>query len=103
MGRHGVHLAQSLWIARKSPKMSDTFQRWLVRTVLLTGIPGVGLVSSASTSQVPIPVTFCRNVLPILRQRCQACHRRGEIAPIALKTYRLAAPRFRLVPFTESL
>ena len=31
--------------------------------------------------------TFYKNVLPILQQHCQTCHRPGEIAPMALVTY----------------
>ncbi len=31
--------------------------------------------------------TFYKNVLPILKQHCQACHRAGEIAPMPLVTY----------------
>lgn len=31
--------------------------------------------------------TFYANVLPILQQRCQVCHRAGGIAPMALETY----------------
>jgi hypothetical protein len=31
--------------------------------------------------------TFYKNVLPILQQHCQACHRAGEIAPMPLVTY----------------
>ena len=31
--------------------------------------------------------TFYRDVLPILDERCQSCHRPGEIAPIPLVTY----------------
>ena len=31
--------------------------------------------------------TFYRDVLPILQQHCQSCHRSGEIAPFALMTY----------------
>lgn len=37
-------------------------------------------------SSAPSP-TFYKNVLPILEQRCQACHRAGEIAPMPLVTY----------------
>ena len=36
--------------------------------------------------------TFYRDVLPILRQHCQSCHRAGEIAPMALTTYAEAKP-----------
>ena len=31
--------------------------------------------------------TFYKDVLPILQQRCQICHRAGEIAPFSLVTY----------------
>ncbi len=31
--------------------------------------------------------TFYKDVLPILQDHCQACHRAGEIAPMALVTY----------------
>jgi hypothetical protein len=31
--------------------------------------------------------TFYANVLPILQQRCQVCHRAGGIAPMAFETY----------------
>jgi hypothetical protein len=32
--------------------------------------------------------SFYRDVLPILQQHCQSCHRPGEIAPMPLVTYR---------------
>lgn len=35
---------------------------------------------------------FYRDVLPILEQRCQQCHRPGEIAPFPLVSYRHARP-----------
>jgi hypothetical protein len=31
--------------------------------------------------------TFYRDVLPILQQHCQSCHRRGEIGPFPLENY----------------
>ena len=36
--------------------------------------------------------TFYRDVLPILQNRCQECHRSGEIAPMALGTYKETRP-----------
>jgi hypothetical protein len=33
------------------------------------------------------PPTFYRDVLPILQNHCQVCHRSGEIAPMPLTTY----------------
>src|SRR5580704_16006502 len=31
--------------------------------------------------------TFYKDVLPVLQDHCQACHRTGEIAPMPLVTY----------------
>ena len=39
----------------------------------------------------PAP-TFYRDVLPILQQHCQRCHRVGEMAPMSLVTYEEAKP-----------
>jgi hypothetical protein len=36
--------------------------------------------------------TFYKDVLPILQERCQSCHRAGEIAPMPLETYAQARP-----------
>jgi peroxiredoxin len=36
------------------------------------------------------PVTYHRDVLPILQENCQECHRPGEIGPFSLMTYRQA-------------
>jgi len=43
-----------------------------------------GAVAASAGKTVP---TFYRDVLPILQQRCQSCHRPGEIAPFPLVTY----------------
>jgi hypothetical protein len=37
-------------------------------------------------------VTFYRDVLPILQQKCQRCHRAGEIGPMRLLTYEQTRP-----------
>jgi hypothetical protein len=36
--------------------------------------------------------TFYKDVLPILQQHCQSCHRAGEMAPMPLETYQQARP-----------
>jgi mono/diheme cytochrome c family protein len=41
------------------------------------------------------PVTYCRDVAPILSRHCAACHRPGEVGPFPLLTYRDAARRAR--------
>jgi hypothetical protein len=50
-------------------------------------------VSQPSVTKLPVktievaPPVFYRDILPILQQRCQSCHRAGEIAPMPLVTY----------------
>ena len=42
-------------------------------------------------------VTFNKDVLPILQQKCQACHRPGEIGPMPLITYQGVRPWVRAI------
>ena len=42
-------------------------------------------------------VTFNKDVLPILQQKCQACHRPGEIGPMPLTTYQGTRPWARAI------
>ncbi|MEO2161633.1 MAG: redoxin family protein [bacterium] len=42
-------------------------------------------------------VTFTRDVEPILQERCQACHRPGQIGPFSLMSYKDAASRSRMI------
>jgi hypothetical protein len=46
----------------------------------------MGVVASAATP------TFQKDVLPILQNHCQGCHRPGEVAPMSLLTYTDARP-----------
>jgi hypothetical protein len=54
------------------------------------------LISSAALNAAdaaePPSATFYRDVLPILQERCQSCHRAGEIGPMPLGTYTEARP-----------
>jgi hypothetical protein len=56
-----------------------------MRTLLLAGFIGV----SAFGATTP---TFNKDVVPILQNNCQECHRPGEIAPMSLLTYTDARP-----------
>src|SRR5438874_13497505 len=38
------------------------------------------------------PVTFAKDILPILQKNCQSCHRPGQVAPMSLLTYRDTRP-----------
>src|SRR4051794_31565909 len=39
------------------------------------------------------PPTFARDVAPILRAKCQECHRRGQVGPFPLETFEQARKR----------
>jgi len=48
--------------------------------------------SLAQTPRPAIAPTFYRDVLPILEQHCQICHRAGGIAPMPFETYEETRP-----------
>src|SRR5258707_6139141 len=43
------------------------------------------------------PVTFTKDVAPILQRSCQNCHRPGAVAPMSLLTYEDARPWARSI------
>jgi hypothetical protein len=52
---------------------------------------GLGMALCASAAAVNT-VTFHKDVQPILQNRCQECHRAGEVGPFSLMSYREARP-----------
>ena len=48
-------------------------------------------IAAAATHQSS-PITFNKDILPILHENCQSCHRPGEIAPMSLLTYKDTRP-----------
>jgi len=67
-----------------------------IATGLLTGAFLAASVFVRGTTPVvaqgSTPVTFHKDVLPILQKNCQTCHRPGQIAPMSLLTYEQARP-----------
>lgn len=54
---------------------------------------GAALVlASTAYGEVPERPTFTRDVAPILNANCVSCHRPGEVAPMALRTFDEARP-----------
>jgi hypothetical protein len=53
---------------------------------LLAAAVGLGVTTPAQAQSASAP-TFHRDVLPILQQSCQSCHRQSSIAPMSLMTY----------------
>jgi len=71
----------------------DGFSRAMGQTILLIGILGVVFTAYAQPGPpAGSPATFWRDVLPIIQQHCQVCHRQGEIGPMPLLTYRQVKP-----------
>ena len=66
----------------------------LTRSALVLGCVAV----SAHAGEAPGRITFTKNVLPILQQECQTCHRpsglnlSGMVAPMSLMTYEEVRP-----------
>jgi hypothetical protein len=56
--------------------------------LLLSGIAA----SQGFTAEPGGAVTFNKDVLPILQNNCQSCHRPGQIGPMSLLTYKEARP-----------
>ncbi len=48
------------------------------------------MLSKERKPQQNAAVTFYRDVLPILQNNCQTCHRSGDVAPFSLITYKQA-------------
>ena len=56
-----------------------------------------GCAALVMHAQDPPSPTFYRDVLPILQQHCQRCHRTGEIAPMPLVTFEQTKSWARLI------
>ena len=56
-------------------------------------IPAAALAAvSLSAGSIASPVTFHKDVAPVLQKNCQGCHRPGETGPMSLLTYKEARP-----------
>jgi mono/diheme cytochrome c family protein len=71
--------------------LRNKFWRRLTISGVLIGA-GALAVSTHVTAEEASPVTFNKDVLPILQKNCQSCHRPGEIAPMSFLTYKDTKP-----------
>src|SRR5438128_664788 len=61
----------------------------------ILGLIATALVFQWSTSasdKSAAPVTFAKDVAPILYKNCAGCHRPGEVAPMSLLSYKQVRP-----------
>jgi hypothetical protein len=64
----------------------------MTRISLAGLLGGMAVIAAASAVNPPAPVTFYKDVLPILEAKCQSCHRPGQVAPVSFVTYRETRP-----------
>src|SRR5437588_3600640 len=94
--------------------MKVAWRPWGFGSTLLGLIAAVGFVAASSavpSAQAPAsptapsvkPVTFTKDVAPILQRSCQQCHRPDSIAPMSLLTYEDARPYARSMKLRTSL
>ena len=62
-----------------------------IRTFLVPLALLAGTAFAADLTGRP-PVTFTKDVAPILQERCQECHHPGTVAPMSLETYEQTRP-----------
>lgn len=63
----------------------------MIQKTALACLFSIGTLAAASSDSTA-KITFHRDVLPVLQQNCQKCHRPNEAAPMSLLTYNEARP-----------
>lgn len=63
-----------------------------MRTLGLLALSTLSAAAGTSSPRAIQQVTFSRDVLPILQNRCQVCHRPGEAGPMSFLTYKDTRP-----------
>ena len=59
-------------------------RRFLIFSAALLGtLLGIAAAANAEDTSTA-PVTFTKDIAPILQDKCQSCHRPGYIAPMSL-------------------
>ena len=71
--------------------------------VLIAAALAAGAIGHAAPADVPLEVTFARDIAPILQRSCQNCHRPDGVAPMSLVTYEDARPYARAMQRRTSL
>src|SRR5262245_51646443 len=77
-----------------------------VRAVVLVFLGawiGVVAVPAGAQTTNDRPVTFTKDIAPILQRSCQQCHRPDSIAPMSLQTYEQVRPYARAMKLRTSL
>src|SRR6185295_4151736 len=81
-------------LSAKHTTREHRMTRYLVVVLLtaMTALGSEGVSTPSPKSDSSGLVTFNKDVLPILQNNCQSCHRPGGIGPMSLLTYESARP-----------
>src|SRR5262245_47371340 len=66
--------------------------KFCLRRIFSAGMVAAACVILSGFSFAAETVTFTTDVMPILQQKCQECHRAGSMAPMSLITYAETRP-----------
>lgn len=64
---------------------------------LLTAPTAANAQAPAGATKTQGQVTFSKDIAPILQEKCQTCHRVGEIGPMPLTTYQEVRPYAKVI------
>jgi len=81
------------WIMDQMCQRRTTTIRKSLATVVLFGVASLAQAQSAPGAAP----TFAKDVAPIFQQKCQTCHRPGQMGPMSLLTYQDARPWARAI------
>ncbi len=75
--------------------------RWsvvaLIAAAVVVAVSSHASLTAQSAAPAPAPVTFSKDIAPILQRACQNCHRPGSIGPMSLVTFQEARPWARAI------
>src|SRR6185503_8857181 len=98
-----MHSSRRPILCQDRPKEASDMR---ISLIALAGtLLGASLVAAPQTTRLADTAagagaaapTFYKNVLPVLQQNCQSCHRPGEVAPMSLLTYEQTRPWARAI------
>jgi mono/diheme cytochrome c family protein len=65
---------------------------WRVQSNVLALCAILALPGAALSAPAGAPVTFTKDIAPIFQEKCEACHRPNQMAPMSLVTYEETRP-----------
>ena len=82
---------------RSVPSRSAERWGWLAAFLVLVLPMPVAGETTATDEVTTHPVTFTKDIAPILQRSCQTCHRPGSVAPMSLMDYQTVRPWARSI------